>query len=95
MIMWSGDAPTTRLEGSPDIPTPHNAALHMSRKMWSSTSYDGQGFWMAQKRLSKGRFVWWPTGKEATRALQAHQAQLLFAAGNPETEAAPVWRKVS
>ena len=20
--------------------------------------YDGQGFWLAQKRLSKGRFVW-------------------------------------
>jgi transposase len=58
-------------------------------------AFDGQGFWMAQKRLSKGRFVWWPTGKEATRALQAHQAQLLFAAGNPETQAAPVWRKVS
>jgi transposase len=58
-------------------------------------AFDGQGFWMAQKRLSKGRFVWWPTGKVATRALQAHQAQLLFAAGNPETEAAPVWRKVS
>jgi len=58
-------------------------------------AFDGQGFWMAQKRLSKGRFVWWPTGKEATQALQAHQAQLLFAAGNPETEAAPVWRKVS
>ena len=48
-------------------------------------AFDGQGFWMAQKRLSKGRFVWWPTGKEATRTLQAHQAQLLFAAGNPET----------
>jgi transposase len=58
-------------------------------------AFDGQGFWIAQKRLSKGRFVWWPTGKEATRTLQAHQAQLLFAAGNPETEAAPVWRKVS
>src|SRR5437667_12682881 len=24
--------------------------------------YDGQGFWMAQKRLSKGRFRWWPQG---------------------------------
>ena len=24
--------------------------------------YDGQGFWLAQKRLSKGRFVWWPRG---------------------------------
>ena len=23
-------------------------------------SYDGQGYWLAQKRLSKGRFVWWP-----------------------------------
>jgi transposase len=58
-------------------------------------AYDGQGFWMAQKRLSKGRFAWWPTGQEATRTLQAHQAQLLLAAGNPETAAAPVWRKVS
>jgi transposase len=58
-------------------------------------AFDGQGFWMAQKRLSKGRFAWWPTGKEATRVLQAYQAQLLFAAGNPETAAAPVWRKVS
>jgi transposase len=57
--------------------------------------YDGQGFWLATKRLSKGRFPWWPTGMEVTRNLEAHQAQLLFAAGNPETEAAPVWRKVS
>ena len=61
----------------------------------ASWSYDGQGFWLAQKRLSKGRFVWWPSGNEPSRVLQAHQAQLLLAAGNPETEAAPVWRKVS
>jgi transposase len=57
--------------------------------------YDGQGFWLAQKRLSKGRFVWWPSGEEAARRLEAHQAQLLLAAGNPETAAAPEWRKVS
>lgn len=56
--------------------------------------YDGQGFWLAQKRLSKGRFVWWVEG-ETVRELQAHQAQLLLAAGNPETAAAPVWRSVS
>jgi transposase len=47
--------------------------------------YDGQGFWLAQKRLSKGRFVWWPSGTEPARALAAHQVQLLLAAGNPET----------
>jgi transposase len=57
--------------------------------------YDGQGFWLAQKRLSQGRFAWWPSGKEAAKRLEAHQAQLLLAAGNPETEAAPVWRTVS
>ena len=52
-------------------------------------------FGWAQKRLSQGKFVWWPSGKEAARRLEAHQAQLLLAAGNPETTAAPVWRKVS
>ncbi|HLJ25444.1 MAG TPA: IS66 family insertion sequence element accessory protein TnpB [Candidatus Angelobacter sp.] len=57
--------------------------------------YDGQGFWLAQKRLSKGRFVWWPSGNEPTRVLQAHQAQMLLAAGNPDAKAAPVWRRVS
>ena len=55
--------------------------------------YDGQGFWMAQKRLSKGKFEWWVKG-ETVRELKAHQAQLLLAAGNPDTEAAPMWRKL-
>jgi transposase len=57
--------------------------------------YDGQGFWLAQKRLSKGRFRWWPSGSEPVCALQAHQAQVLLVAGNPDTEAAPVWRRVT
>ena len=57
--------------------------------------YDGQGFWLATKRLSKGRFKWWPTGTEAARTLRVHQAQLLLAAGNPEAEAPPAWRPLS
>jgi transposase len=60
--------------------------------------YDGQGFWLATKRLSKGRFRWWPRGeeesKEPARALRVHQAQVLLAAGNPDIDAAPVWHKV-
>jgi transposase len=58
-------------------------------------AYDGQGFWLAQKRLSKGRFPWWPVGNGAARTLESYQAQLLLAAGNPDTQAAPMWRRVS
>src|SRR6185437_16615719 len=57
--------------------------------------YDGQGFWLATKRLSKGRFRWWPTGSDPARTVRAHQAQLLLAAANPDAEAPPVWREVS
>src|SRR6266568_5145160 len=46
-------------------------------------AYDSQGFWLATKRLSKGRFKWWPTGAVPAKALRAHQAQLLLVAGNP------------
>src|ERR1700720_1284704 len=58
-------------------------------------AYDGQGFWLATKRLSKGRFKWWPSGSDPARILRAHQAQLLLAAANPDAEAPPVWRQVS
>jgi len=58
-------------------------------------AYDGQGFWIATKRLSKGRFKWWPTGTEAARTLRVHQAQLLLAAGNPDAEAPPAWRPLN
>jgi transposase len=59
-------------------------------------SYDGQGYWLAQKRLSKGRFVWWPEGTEATKPLEAYEAQLLMAAGDlSRVRAAPMWRRVN
>jgi len=48
------------------------------------------------KRLSSGRFRWWPTSTTAAaKMLAAHQLQVLFSAGNPEaTQAAPAWRPV-
>jgi len=56
--------------------------------------YDGQGFWLATKRLSKGRFRWWPQSSDASKPLRVHQAQVLFAAGNPDVDAAPEWRQI-
>lgn len=58
-------------------------------------NYDGQGFWIARKRLSKGKFQWWPTGDGGSaRELEAYQAQILMAAGDPSARAAPAWRSV-
>jgi transposase len=42
--------------------------------------YDGQGYWLAQKRLSKGRFTWWPESSSAAKRLEAYEAQLLMMA---------------
>ena len=60
-------------------------------------AYDGQGFWLCQKRLSNSRFRWWPTSRtRVARTLEAHQLQALLSAGNPDgVQAAPTWRSVS
>lgn len=58
--------------------------------------YDGQGFWLAMKRLSAGKFRYWPSGPAKTgRALEAHAVQVLLAAGDFEAaQGAPAWRRV-
>ena len=58
--------------------------------------YDGQGFWLCHKRLSSGKFAWWPRCATASaKRLAAHELQVLLSAGNPEaTRAAPAWRPV-
>jgi len=60
-------------------------------------AYDGQGFWLFHKRLSAGRFRFWPTrADETVAALAAHELQVLLCAGDPSaTQAAPAWRPVT
>jgi transposase len=56
-------------------------------------AYDGQGFWLCQKRLSNGRFDWWPSAQNSVTGLAAHQLQVLLSGGDPlATKAAPLWR---
>jgi len=59
--------------------------------------YDGQGFWLCQKRLSQGSFQWWPD-KSVTpaSALAAHELQLLLWNGDPgHVHVAPFWKKIA
>jgi transposase len=59
--------------------------------------YDGQGFWLCHKRLSRSRFRWWPVSKTgATKVLEAHQLHVLLSAGDPDAaQIPPAWRRVS
>jgi transposase len=59
--------------------------------------YDGQGFWLATKRLSAGKFRWWPTStQQSASPLEVHELQLLLWNGNPgQSGVAPAWRKIA
>jgi transposase len=66
------------------------------RKAIKLLVYDGQGFWLCHKRLSQGRFRFWPSTEDAgTVVLAAHEFYVLISGGNPAaTDAAPLWRKL-
>jgi hypothetical protein len=52
-------------------------------------AYDGQGFWLCQKRLSSGRFRHWLVhAGNAAHPLLAHELHLLLMAGDPEATGA-------
>lgn len=60
-------------------------------------AYDGQGFWLCQKRLSTGKFQWTPQDAVGSvKSLLVHELQLLMWNGNPDlARAAPAWRTVA
>lgn len=57
--------------------------------------YDGQGFWLMQKRLSEGKFRWWPLGDKPNLVILAKELQVFIHNGNPDGSAfANDWRPI-
>lgn len=57
--------------------------------------YDGNGFWLCQKRLSSGHFAFWPDGAGPARPLEAHELQVLLMGGDPsQANVPPPWRRL-
>jgi transposase len=55
--------------------------------------FDGGGFWLAQKRFSKGRLAWWPIQDTPSLAITPPQLHILLAQGNPmDAPIPPAWR---
>jgi transposase len=58
-------------------------------------TYDGQGFWVCHKRLSRNHFPYWPTGGPI-QELHAHQLQVLLMGGNPnQARGVAEWRPLT
>lgn len=80
---------------------PYSGALFVFRNRRGTAVkilvYDTQGFWLCHKRLSRGRFCYWPSSAgDRSKGLAAHELQVLLAGGDPAgTKAAPVWRRLN
>lgn len=58
--------------------------------------YDGQGYWLCTKRLSAGRWRWWPRAAGVTVRVAARELQVLLWNGCPEQAAmAADWRPIT
>ncbi len=81
---------------------PFSGALFLFRNRTGTTIkgliYDGQGFWLFAKRLSKGRFSYWPTstevGGEVGRLLSRELSVLLWNGDPRKALMGSDWRKL-
>lgn len=68
--------------------------INRARTMIRALSYDGNGYWLMTKRLSKGRFSGWPSGQRALSHTSARELRIILSAaiGSTGTVADTPWQ---
>ena len=80
--------------------TPLEGAIYVLRNRAGTAlkllCYDGQGFWLCTKRLSLGRFTWWPQSPDAQVPLSARELIIvLWNDNHARAQMARDWRRVA
>ncbi len=58
-------------------------------------TYDGNGFWLCQKRFSSGKLKWWPNSIEEASTVRAVELIIMLQQGNPVAAHVPEgWRRL-
>jgi transposase len=52
-------------------------------------TFDGNGFWLCQKRFSTGKLKWWPRTEKEAVALRAVELLIMLQQGNPSAALVP------
>ena len=65
--------------------------INRNKTMIRTLAYDGTGFWLMTKRLSKGKFQGWPKSNNALSAVAAKQLRQLLLSTQPANS----WEKIS
>jgi transposase len=70
--------------------------INRNRTQIKILTYDGTGFWLVTKRLSEGRYKWWPKTVDPITGCDAKRLIVLLWGENPDLVSDPgLWQKVS
>ena len=53
-------------------------------------NYDGNGWWLCQKRFSTGKLAWWPQNAEQATKLRAVELLIILQQGHPHKAQIPI-----
>lgn len=65
--------------------------INRNKTMVRALAYDGTGFWLMTKRLSKGKFRGWPKSLQAVNVIEAKQLRTLLLGNSPVVP----WQKIN